>query len=42
MGELNSRALTAAGTATVTSVEDRLKAASAEDVFALIDDIGVA
>jgi acyl carrier protein len=27
---------------TVTSVEDKLKAASADDVFALIDDLGVA
>ncbi len=38
VGALNDK--TSGGT--VTSVEDKLKAASADDVFALIDDLGVA
>jgi acyl transferase domain-containing protein/acyl carrier protein len=43
VGALNDKALGgAATTATVTSVEDKLKAASAEDVLAFIDDLGVA
>jgi acyl transferase domain-containing protein len=39
VGELNNTAL---ATTAISSVEDKLKAASAEDVFALIDDLGVA
>jgi acyl transferase domain-containing protein/acyl carrier protein len=38
VGALNDKA----SEGTVTSVEDRLKAASADDVFAFIDDLGVA
>ncbi|MFC4855498.1 type I polyketide synthase [Actinophytocola glycyrrhizae] len=38
VGALNDKA----NTGTVTSVEDKLKAASADDVFAFIDDLGVA
>ncbi|MGB3443400.1 MAG: SDR family NAD(P)-dependent oxidoreductase [Actinophytocola sp.] len=38
VGALNDRV----NTGTVTSVEDKLKAASAADVFAFIDDLGVA
>ena len=41
--ELNKQALNGTANAgNVTSVEDRLRVASAEDVFALIDDLGVA
>jgi acyl transferase domain-containing protein/acyl carrier protein len=43
VSELNDKALnTTASTENVTSVEDKLKAASAADVLAFIDDLGVA